>query len=250
MAHVLGLSTASLLAHENDELAPEARNRFYAALSRRSQGEPVPYIIGTREFFGLRLTVTPDTLIPRPETELIVQTALDFAAGLAEPPRILDVCTGSGAIAIALAVNLPSARITAADISSGALRMARLNARAHGVAINAVQSDLLHGLAGLFDIITANPPYIPSANIAHLPATIRDFEPRLALDGGRSGLDVLARLLAQAPGHLAPGGALVSEIQFDQGWSAAALARQAFPEARVQILRDLAGHDRCLLVRR
>lgn len=248
LAHVTGRSRTWVLAHPEAALTQAQEQVLGAALERLEGGEALPYVLGRWAFYGLDFSLTPDTLIPRPETELLVETALAWLG--AHPGRrwALDVGTGSGCIAVTLAVHAPDLRLLASDVSYPALRVARGNARQHAVAgrIWPLACDLLPPAARRFDLICANLPYIPSAKLATLAVARR--EPRLALDGGPDGLDLVRRLLRRAPGALAPGGLLLLEIEASQGASACALARAAFPVAEVRVVADLAGRERLLWV--
>jgi release factor glutamine methyltransferase len=254
LADVLGRDAAWLHAHGEHELSPEEGARFEAAIARRERGEPVAYITGRAGFYGREFAVTPAVLVPRPESELLVElvlAALRAPSRESSETRILDVGTGSGALAIALALELPAARVSAVDISGGALEVAARNARAHGVEARVafVPSDLSDGLppGPRFDAIVANLPYVPSAELAAAPDPTA-FEPRLALDGGADGLALYRRLLAHAPELLAPGGILVMEAAPPTAGPLAALARAAFTgTAAVRIVPDLAGLERAIV---
>ncbi len=245
LAHVTGLTRTVLLAHPERPLTAEERARYENLLARRRAGVPLPYLTRKMEFFGLEFVVTPEVLIPRPETEVLVERALEKA-----PRTVVDVGTGSGCVAVALAVRLPRARIYATDLSRAALCVAAMNARRHSVAdrIHFLQADLASPLRGPVDLVVSNPPYVAEEEWSSLPASVREHEPRLALDGGPGGLRVIRRLLADAARLLGPGGVLLVEIGADQGPNAAALARRAFPMAYIRILPDLAGRDRILEV--
>ena len=245
LAHATGLTRTTILAHPERPLSPEEGVHYGDLLARRATGIPLPYLTGRVEFFGLDFVVTPDVLIPRPETETLVELALERG-----PQTVVDVGTGSGCVAVALAVRLPRARIYATDLSRAALSVAVMNARRHGVAnrIHFLQADLASPLRGPVDILVSNPPYVAEEEWASLPESVREHEPRLALDGGPGGLRVVRRLLADAARLLRPGGVLLVEIGAGQGPEAAALARAVFPPARVQIYPDLAGRDRVLEV--
>ena len=210
--------------------------------------EPLPYVLGRWHFYGREFAVTPAVLIPRPETETLVEHALAWLRAHPDRRRVTDVGTGSGALAVTLAAEKPAVRVTATDISPAALEVARRNARRHSVAdrIAFVETDLLTALAGAFDLIVANPPYIPIAELANLP--VAQHEPREALDGGADGLATIRRLLAQAQTRLAAGGALMLEIAASQGGAARAAALEAFPASKVVVHPDLAGRDRVLVV--
>jgi release factor glutamine methyltransferase len=216
-------------------------------------GEPVAYLTGTRAFYDRDLVVTPAVLIPRPETEHLVEAALAWARGLAPERqrglRIADVGTGSGAIAVTLAAHLPGAQVWAVDISAEALAVAAQNAARHGVTghLILVEGDLLAQVPPV-DLIAANLPYVPRAKLAALPVT--RHEPWLALDGGPDGLDLIRRLLAQAPAVLAAGGLALLEIEAGQGPAVRALAEAAFPGAAVAVLTDWTGHDRLVRIER
>lgn len=245
LAHVTGLTRTTLLAHPERPLTADERARYEDLLARRAAGIPLPYLTGRMELFGLEFVVTPDVLIPRPETEMLVERALAW-----DPQTVVDVGTGSGCVAVALAVRLPRARIYATDLSRAALSVAMTNARRHGVAdrIHFLQADLASPLRGPVDLVVSNPPYVAEEEWASLPESVREHEPRLALDGGPGGLRVIRRLLADTARLLRPGGVLLVEIGAGQGSQAAALARAAFPQARIQVYPDLAGYDRMLEV--
>ena len=245
LAKLLGRDRSWLLAHAEEPLTPEQSARYAELLNRAAQGEPLAYITQVREFCGLEFEITPEVLVPRPETEMLVEAAERWVEANHKPDaRIIDVGTGSGAIAIAAAVRLPRARITATDVSKAALEVARRNAARHGVEgrIALMASHLLKIVPGPYDIILANLPYIPSGELAELEAG--RWEPLVALDGGPDGIRLIERLIEQAPGRIAPGGLMALEMQFDQGERIAALCRQTFPAAEVRVERDLAGFDR------
>jgi release factor glutamine methyltransferase len=249
LRHALDLDCAHFYARLQNEMGLDDLVRFRGFLYRRLAREPTAYIVGQREFYGLDLETTPAALIPRPETELLVEDAL-ARAGRFEIPLIVDVGTGNGAIAVALAVHLPQAVLVAIDLSREALALAVRNARRHGVEgrISFLQADLLASLAQPADIIVANLPYVSSGDWEALPPEIREHEPRAALDGGPDGLREIARLLGQTPSHLRPGGSLLVELSPLQAAPALALARRCFPDAAARILPDAAGLDRLLAV--
>lgn len=248
LARSMGLSRAGVLARLNDPLPGEARAELDELLARRARGEPLAYILGEREFYGLPFAVSPAVLIPRPETELLVEQVLAYAKAGNPVASVVDVGTGSGAIAIALAVHLPNARVLAIDRSREALLVAAKNVARHGVGdrVELLLGDMLAGLAGSHDVVVANPPYVPSGVIPTLDRSVRDFEPRLALDGGPDGLDPHRRLLSQLPGRLRPGGLFLVEIADDRGAAALAMARGMLPDAEVTLLRDTFGRDRAV----
>lgn len=249
LSHLLAKDRAWLLAHPEALLDPECAARFADGLRRLVAGEPLAYLTGEREFCGLAFAVTPDVLIPRPETDDLIEDILAWITQH-EPhqPHIMDVGTGSGAIAVTLAVRLGGAQWVATDISLAALQVARLNARRHRVQerVQFVRADLLAGIAGRFDVIAANLPYIASDVLPTLD--VHRWEPTLALDGGPDGLDLIRRLLRQVPSRLNPGGLLILEIGYDQGERVVALCEEAFPGAAVEVRSDLVGLDRRVLV--
>lgn len=212
---VLGLDRVGLYLNYDRPLEAAELADYKARVVRRAQHEPVQYILGETEFWSLPFTVNPTVLVPRPDTEVLVEEALRCAPAA---ERILDVGTGSGAIAVALAHELPAARVEALDISSAALIVAGENARRNGVAerIRFFEGDLARLPLGPFDLIVSNPPYIPAADLAGLMPEVRDFEPRLALCGGNDGLDCYRLLATQAPNCLTPAGWLLLEVGIDQ----------------------------------
>lgn len=253
LARTLNRPRSWLAAHPEARLDPEPAAALEALVRRLEDGEPLPYLLGEWEFYGLPFVVTPAVLIPRPETELLVERALSWLRKQAIPSFVLDVGTGSGCIAIALAVHAPEIRVTATDISAAALAVAQRNADRHGVAghITFLEADLFpdslspsSSLPSSFSLIAANLPYIPTATLHGLPIFGR--EPILALDGGGDGLTLIRRLLAKAPTRLAPGGVMLLEIEASQGAAALSLARQVFRQAEIHLHRDLVGHDRLL----
>ena len=210
---------AWLLANLDQPALAVLNTQFEAALHRRQQGEPIQYITGTTEFFGLPFTVSPDVLIPRPETEHLVEEVVRLAKSLPEQIEIADIGTGSGAIAIALAHSLPNAKITATDISPAALKIARQNAKQNQVAdrIEFLEGNLLEPLASRsFHIIASNPPYVPARDLPSLSVEVREYEPHLALFGDDDGLAIYRRLIPESRSHLLPGGCLVMEIGYGQ----------------------------------
>jgi release factor glutamine methyltransferase len=210
LARLLRQPEAWLLGHPEAPLAPEDEAVFTSWIDRRRAGEPAHYIVGSCPFWGRDMLVTPAVLIPRPETELIVERAL--ALRLPARPRLLDVGTGSGCIAVTLALELAGSVVAATDRSLAALSVARLNATRHGARVAFACGDLAAHLAGPFDLVVANLPYIPDAEMATLPATVRDFEPPAALAGGADGADLLRHLVASVPHRLVPGGVALLEV--------------------------------------
>ncbi|WP_173297981.1 peptide chain release factor N(5)-glutamine methyltransferase [Thermanaeromonas sp. C210] len=257
LAAVSGLTRPQLLARREYLLAGETVEEYLRLVARRSEGYPLQYLTGCREFMGLPFKVTPDVLIPRGDTEVLVEAVLN-RADRDRPWVVADVGTGSGAIAVSLAYYLPRAFIYALDISKGALRVAAENARRLGVAerIRWEEGDLLEPLlkqrevagAGV-DAVVANLPYIPAGEWEKLPREVR-HEPRLALDGGPDGLDLYRRLLPQAAALLKPGGLLAVEIGPGQGPAMAQLAAALGAYTAGEIIKDYAGRPRCFLARR
>lgn len=248
LAHVLDRSRAWILAHPETSLTSEQNKNIEAAASRLERGTPLPYILGHWEFFGLDFKVTPDTLIPRPETELMVENALAWLSQYPDRRHALDIGTGTGCIAIALAANIPDLLIIATDSSFPALQVACQNAVQIGVPqqIEYLQADLLPPVDFRFDLICANLPYIPTATLHNLQ--VFGKEPDLALDGGQDGLDLIRRALALVPNWISIGGLILIEIESSLGGPALNLARAIFPQASIQILPDLAGLDRLLRI--
>ena len=246
---VCELGRTQVLAHPERELSAAELARFESGLARLAAGEPLAYLTGRIEFYSLTFEVSPDTLIPRPETEHLVELALELAAALVAP-RIADVGTGSGCIAVALAANNPAAHVVAIDASEAALRVAGRNAAAHGVAgrFQLLHGDLLAPLDAPVDLICANLPYVSDAEYEALPASVRDYEPAGALRGGPDGLRLIEELLAQAPGALRAGGWVLLEIGAAQGEAAVGLARRYFPAGSVELRQDYAGRDRLVVV--
>ncbi len=249
LLHTLGISRTALFTGPERTLTATELAAYEAAVGRRAQGEPVQYITGQQEFYGLMLKVSPAVLIPRPETELLVEAVLERISK-DEPARIVDVGTGSGAIAIALADRLRLAGVTAVDLSGAALVVARENAAAHGVAerVRFRESDLLAAVAGEeFDAVVSNPPYVAEADRASLDRQVREYEPGLALFAGDAGMDVYKRLVPQGLTALREGGLLAMEIGYGQRDAIAALLEGW---DRVEFLDDLRGIPRVVVARR
>jgi release factor glutamine methyltransferase len=269
LAHVLGWERARLLAERRQSLTAEQRAAFRELISRRAALEPVAYIVGHKEFYGLDFLVDRRVLVPRPETELLVELALARTknqglrtrheryvarpqswvdpAGARSWFSVADIGTGSGCIAVALAVHLPAAQVLATDISADVLDVARSNVERHGVAarVRLVAGDLLAPLVEPVDLLVSNPPY---TILGAIDENVRRHEPHGALDGGPDGLDVYRRLLAQAPAKLRPGGAMLLEIGDTQAAAVVELARRHFPGAEIHIHQDLAGLDRVVTI--
>lgn len=246
LAHTLQCDRSWLYAHPHAPLPADASRMFSVFIRRRATHEPVAHLLGEREFFGLPFFVSPAVLIPRPETELLVEYVL---ARVSPSARIVDVGTGSGCIAVSLAVQLPSARIFAVDISAAALVVAQRNIARHNVTarVSLVQTDLLTGLRGKFDAIVSNPPYIAPVERSTLPPDVREFEPAQALFSEDDGLAHLVRLLKDAPKMLLPGGLLLLEFGAAQGAAILSVTKQMHPTASLSIVQDLGGRDRLLV---
>ncbi len=252
LRHVTGLDRTALFLRLPQTLSADNQRGFLKLLGERASHKPAAYITGHREFYGLDFHVEPGVLIPRPETELVVEQCLCLARERLrrqEPVTLVDVGTGSGAIAIAVAKHLPAVEVLASDLSQAALVIAGYNAKRLRVAgrVRFLPGDLLDAVHGPVDIVAGNLPYIPTAVWATLAPEVRDFEPRQALDGGADGLDLIRRLLAQLRGRVRPGGSVVLEIGYDQGESLRHLAAEVAC-ARCEILKDLSGRDRVALI--
>ncbi len=259
LAHSLKCSRMSLYT-QYEKVPPEGElTAFRELVKQRANHVPVAYLIGKAWFFSLEFTVNRDVLIPRADTETLVEFVIQHARQRTEwagpaTPAILDLCTGSGAIPIALAKRLPTAALTATDLSEKALAVAKENATTHGVADRIV---LLHGdlfaplesqqAPTLFHVVTANPPYIPTADVAKLPPGIREHEPRMALDGGLDGMDFHRQIVEGARRFLHPGGLLILEMQFDQGDALKAVFAASGYLGNIRIVRDAAAHPRCVV---
>ena len=247
--HALEADRAQFFATLHEPLAPPHQRQVDGAVRRRADGEPLAYIIGRREFYGLDMFVNADVLVPRQETELLVDRVLEVAASRPELMLVADVGTGSGAIAIAVAHYLPDATVYATDSSHGALRVADLNRRTHGVAerVDLLHGDLLQPLPTPVDIIVSNPPYLTTEELSGLAPEVRR-EPASALDGGPDGLQTIRRLLRQAPHNIRPDGCLLVEIAPQQLETVTGIAGEAFPSAHVSFARDLLGLPRVVSI--
>ena len=259
LAHALGCTRMALYTRFEQTPPPEQVAAFREMVKKRRDHTPVAYLIGKAWFYSLEFAVTPDVLIPRPDTETIVEQVIRLARMTPawEAPEILDLCTGSGCIAVALAKNLPAARLIASDISPAALRIAEKNAAAHELTarIRFISGDLFEPLAAMsppvkFHAIVCNPPYIVADKIAELMPEVSQHEPKVALNGGADGLAFYRRLATHAPEYLLPDGALIVETAFDQSSDVQdiLLAQKDFHDSR--IIRDAAAHPRCVLVRK
>jgi len=281
IARVINKPRTWVMAHPELTLTTEQQDQLDGSLERLEHGESFPYVIGRWEFFGMEFEVTPDVLIPRPETELLVEKAIVWLQESPSRKTVADIGTGSGAIAVSIAIHATGVNILATDISSKALQVAKRNAEKHGVSerIEFVECDLLPeksstlaphahlprvqvpGSAGVvnrkhlrrtpvqvssIDLLCANLPYIPTKTLSLLPIVSR--EPTIALDGGDDGLDLIRRLMNIAPAWLTPSGLILLEIEATQGLKALSLAREAFPQAYISLQQDLAGKDRLLKI--
>lgn len=252
LARILGKSRTWVMAHPEPTLATDQQKQLEDSLARLENGEPLPYVLGHWEFFGRKFEITRDVLIPRPETEFLVEKAL---AWLRESPlrrTVADVGTGSGIIAVTIAIEVPSARLLATDISPAALQVAQSNARKFNVAdrVKFMECDILPthpkslSTEEHFDLLCANLPYIPTETLRSLPVYNR--EPTLALDGGADGLDLFRKLMKVAPEWMAPNSLILLEIESTLGVQALNLACDMFSRAEIHLHKDLAGHDRLL----
>jgi release factor glutamine methyltransferase len=271
LAHVLGRDRAWLYAHPEHPLAPAQMAAYVWLVHRRAAHTPVAYLLGHKEFFGLDFLVTPAALVPRPETELLIETALELVPNRGAVLKVADPGTGSGILAVTLAVHLLRARLLASDISAAALLLARSNAVRHGVAdrVACVQADLLQPFDTAFDLIVSNPPYLRGDELpVFAPSPVLPlgggkykyevgeakcdtplaWEPRAALDGGSDGMAVIRRLLPMAARRLRPGGALIMEMGNGQGRATLELARALFRGADAAVRHDYAGHERVLVL--
>ena len=247
LAEILHTNRTQLLIIGKDKLSQENYCRFQKLMKRRLDGECIAYILGRKEFRGLDFLVSPAVLVPRPDTETLVEAALGILKRekrkeKREKNKILDLCTGSGAVAIALKHEMPELELWASDISPGALALAQENCVKHQVSINLIESDLFCAIQGCFDLIVSNPPYVASDEIKSLAPEVRR-EPRLALDGGKDGLDIIRRIIEEARNHLLPGGALLMEADPKQmDTIIGELEKHGFKENRT--FQDLSGQLR------
>ncbi len=246
LARALTVPESWLLAHGDASVEAGAAAQFLAWVQRRAAGEPAHYIVGTCPFWGRDFAVSPAALLPRPETELLVERALSLPL---RRPRILDVGTGTGCLAVTLALELPGALAVATDTSVEALALARHNARRWGAAVRLACGDLAHHLRGPWQLVVANLPYLPSATLAQLPVEVRGFEPRLALDGGEQGTEVVRALVDALPRLLAEDGYALLELGEGQAEEVARHARERGLVERERI-GDLGGVERVLVLQR
>lgn len=228
LTFVLGQPSAFLVAHPEYELSEEEAVAFAVAIERRSTREPFQYIVGRQEFYGLDFIVEPEVLIPRPETEILVEASVNALSSL-KKPRFCELGVGSGCVSISILVGLPNATAVAGDVSRSALAVAQRNAAIHNVddRIELVESDLFSNIEERFDLIVSNPPYIPEEDIISLQPEVRDYEPITALSGGPKGLDIIERVVRNAPSHLVDGGSLMMEIGIRQSEAVSAMFDQS-----------------------
>ncbi len=251
LRHATGLTRAQLYASLTDEIDPAAQQRFQTALAERTTRKPLAYITGTREFYRLEFRVTPDVLIPRPESELLVDAALDhMRQARIRTAQVADVGAGSGAVGIALARHRRGVQLVCSDVSRDALLVARDNAQRilRRPRAEFVQGDLLTPLPGPFHCVVANLPYIPEERIGDLEPEVSDHEPRIALTPGTSGTELILRLITQLPSRLHPNGIAVLEIDPGQEGAIAAAAQQMLPNAAVDILDDISQRPRAIRI--
>jgi release factor glutamine methyltransferase len=250
LRHVLGLGRAEFFAMRNENLTADQSETLSLLVEQRLTGKPLSYITGRREFYGLDFEVGPDVLVPRQETELLVDLALDLCSESTPGTEIADVGTGCGSIAITIACNLPRATVHAIDISDEALSIADTNRRAHRVLnrVHLYQGDLLAPLPHPVDLIVSNPPYIRSCDIAGLAPEVRQ-EPRVSLDGGPDGLQVTRRLLQEAPVYLRPGGTILVETAPEHEVPLTQAVQQAMPGAHLSFVSDLMSNPRVAVLR-
>lgn len=259
LAHVLGCPRIKLYTDYERPLSDKQLADYRQLVQRAAEDEPIAYLTGKAHFFNLEFVVTRDVLIPRPDTETLVENVLQqvrHEAGL-EAPRVLDLCTGSGCIACAIAGHLKGSTVAATEISPAAVQIAKQNIERLGLGerVTVLEGDLFEPLANLldprpFDIIVSNPPYIPSNQIAQLDRSVKDYEPIGALDGGLDGLAFHRRILSQAPPRLRQGGRIYLEIAFDQGEAAMAVAAEHSEFEEPRLLKDFGGRDRVLTARK
>ena len=271
LAHTLGMERIGLYLQYEREVEEEGRVRFREMVRRRAEREPTKYLVGSCEFMSLALRVTPDCLIPRPETELLVEEVLarsgarrgpngPDAAAAPEAPSdgrtVIDLCTGCGCVGVSVAVHLPESRIVATDLSAAALEVARGNAQAHGVSdrITFLEGDLFEALDAAdvqpADYLVANPPYVAEAEWATLPPEIREHEPRGALVAGPEGTEIIERIVKGAPAYLRAGGTLLVEIGAGEGRAVGERAEAVRGLEQVEVRKDYAGQERMLVARR
>lgn len=248
MAHVFQKPKTWLLAHPEEKMTGSQLDLFDNLLARLEEGEPLPYLTGKQEFYGLDFEVSPAVLIPRPETELLVENALNWLKNHPLARRAVDIGSGSGAIAVSLLKNCPDLQISAIDISTEALKIAQINAQKHQVddRIRFHHASLLSNFEGEIDLLCANLPYIPTDKLKQVNSL--PWEPPLALDGGESGLDLIAELLTQAPAKMARPALILLETEDSLGAETVNLAKRAFPKEEIKLCKDIFDRDRLVRI--
>lgn len=254
LSHVLDTQRIMLYANFDKTVAPSHLDTLRPLVKRCGAHEPLAYLIGHTEFYSLRFVLTPDVLIPRPETEGLVEKAIDFLRALDTPePKVLDLCTGSGCIAGAIAKNVPSAKLTATDISKNAIRIAQKNFQSLGIGdrIETRTGDLFDAIepGETFDLIVSNPPYVTDGEYENLDPNVKDYEPAQALKAGPEGLDLIEKIIQAAPASLAPKAALILEMGYRHGSNVQNLLQNA-NYTDIRIHKDHAGHDRIAFARK
>jgi release factor glutamine methyltransferase len=257
LSHIIHKDRVWLITHRADVLDDKDQRDFDEAIERRSKREPLQYIIGNQEFWGLEFKVTPDVLIPRPETELIIEAAIAMVQDRNKPVRIIDLCTGSGCIAVSLAKELANAHVIATDASEKALAVARENTRDHGVAdrIRYLEGDLFEPLKeldirGQIDIIVSNPPYVRESDLAALQSEVKDYEPLMALVAGPEGTEIAQRIIRHATEYLKKNGALIMEMGLGQAGALTRMTEATGAYGKPEVLKDLAGIERVIVARK
>ena len=250
LSEILEKSRSWIISHPEVHLTKDQNKRLSIAMDKLNNGIPLPYILGKWEFYNLEFKINPNVLIPRPETELLVDKAIQWLNSNPKSRHAADIGTGSGCIAISLLVNIPDLFLDATDISSDAISVARSNSKKHNVEerINIYQVDLFTDRKKKYNLITANLPYIPSQTLKDLK--IFGKEPTIALDGGPSGFEEINRFLDEGKNHLASGGLMLIEIESNQGNRAIETAKRYFPEAEISLQTDLAGFDRLICIQK
>ena len=251
LSHVLGLKRIELYTQYNKAVEKQELDKLRELVRRAGQHEPIAYLVGKTEFYSMELNVTPDCMIPRPETELLVQRTIEFLRTRNGPQYVCDLCTGSGCIAVAIAKNFPNAKIIATDICDTALAVAATNVEKHNLQdkITLLSGDLFDPIipqldVGKFDLIVCNPPYVSSGEYEKLDKNVRDYEPRLALFAGDDGLDIYRRIIEKVDSFLKPDAALILEIGYAQGHAITELLKQTGVFAGIKIERDFHNNDR------
>ncbi len=255
LSHVLGLKRIELYTQYNKVVAQEHLDRLRDLVRRSGEHEPVAYLVGRTEFYSIEFEVTPDCLIPRPETELLVQRSIEFLRKRTGPQQVCDLCTGCGVIAVAIAKNVPDAKVIATDISEPALAVAARNIEKHKLAdrIELRHGDLFEPLVpqlDVFDLIACNPPYVSAPEYEALDRNVKEYEPRIALYAGPDGLDLYRRIVEKVREFLKPDGILLLEIGYQQGPAVRELLEQMDGFAQIRIDKDLQGHDRVVTATR